>query len=247
MDQEKESCILIVEDELVTAHFIRDVLEGLDYTSCGIAASSSTALELCRKTKPLLVLMDIEIDGEKNGIETAILIIEKWNIPVVFLTAYDDQKIVDEAMKAKPYAYLIKPFDEDDLRVALNVAFNQIKISETFPFREAQKTSNLQNLNVNVIIQKLAALFETKKIFTSPDLSLYKVAGYLEISSHQLSEIINHHMQTSFYQYVRHHRIEEAKKLIMENPEKKLFAFYCLCLYCFLVLFMEWPAERRLL
>jgi DNA-binding LytR/AlgR family response regulator len=114
--------ILIVEDESIVAKDIQFSLNKLGYAVCGIASSSDKAMDLAELEQPDLVLMDIMLKGDINGIETAIKMKEQLAIPVIFLTAYADEATLEKAKTAEPYGYIIKPFKEVDLQTTIEVA-----------------------------------------------------------------------------------------------------------------------------
>ncbi|HMV04713.1 MAG TPA: EAL domain-containing protein [Accumulibacter sp.] len=123
MDTLKEKTrILIVEDEAIIAMDLSQRLEIFGYAVTGIAASGDQALRLCYDTRPDLVMMDIVIRGDKDGIETAALIRGRHDIPVVYLTAYSDLSTLQRARETLPYGYLVKPFRPDDARATIEVA-----------------------------------------------------------------------------------------------------------------------------
>ena len=97
----EETKILIVEDEFIVANDIRNSLHSMGYVVTGIAASGEKAIRKAELEKPALVLMDIMLRGEMNGIEAAKQIHSQFNIPVVFLTAYADPRIIEQAKEAE--------------------------------------------------------------------------------------------------------------------------------------------------
>ncbi|HDQ14896.1 MAG TPA: hybrid sensor histidine kinase/response regulator [Sediminispirochaeta sp.] len=115
--------IQIVEDEGVVALDIRRHLESFGYSVVGIHSSGEEALEKFEEEVPDLVLMDIRLQGEMDGIETARIIKEKYRIPVIMLTAYADEKTVERAKFIEPFGYIIKPFEERELRTNIEMAF----------------------------------------------------------------------------------------------------------------------------
>ena len=114
--------LLVVEDEAIVAMDLREQLVELGYRVCGIASNADRAIELARQHRPDLVLMDIVIKGDRDGVETAEVISRSLHIPVVFLTAYSDASTVERAAKTAPYGYLTKPFQTKELRAAVEVA-----------------------------------------------------------------------------------------------------------------------------
>ena len=114
--------ILVVEDERVVAADIEDALRKLGYTVAGAAASGVSAIRRAVETEPDLVLMDIKLKGQMDGIDAAGEMHDRLGIPVVFLTAYADAEILNRAKKSSPSGYVLKPFDERALRSAVEIA-----------------------------------------------------------------------------------------------------------------------------
>ncbi len=114
--------ILIVEDEAVVALDIERRVRDLGYAVAGTAASAEDALKIAELERPDLVLMDIRLRGIMDGIEAGRQIRSQWGTPVVYLTAHADEATLARAKETAPHGYIIKPFDEQKLRVALEVA-----------------------------------------------------------------------------------------------------------------------------
>lgn len=114
--------ILVVEDESILAFGIQDKLESYGYTVSEIVSSGEEAIEVAEAIKPDLVLMDINLDGEMNGIEASVKIKERVNVPVVYLTAYSDEKTLEKVKITEPFGYIIKPFEDRELRTAVEIA-----------------------------------------------------------------------------------------------------------------------------
>lgn len=123
----KDIGILIVEDESIVAMELQNYIEKLDYTVVDICSSGNNALEVIAKQKIDIVLMDICIKGDMDGIETAMQIKQGHpHIEVIFLTAHLDDYNVDRAVEVDPTAYLSKPFNREELRVSLKIAMHKI-------------------------------------------------------------------------------------------------------------------------
>ena len=120
--------LLVVEDEAIVAMDLREQLIELGYKVCGIASNANRAIELARQHRPDLVLMDIVIKGDRDGVQTAEVINRTLHIPVVFLTAYSDASTVERAAKTTPHGYLTKPFQIKELRAAIEVALYKAAI-----------------------------------------------------------------------------------------------------------------------
>ena len=120
--------ILIVEDESIVAMEIKNYLKRLGLNVVGSASNSKDALNLISKKEINIVLMDICLIGEKDGIETAKIMLQKYpNIQIIFLTAHLDDYNVDRAIEIDPIAYLSKPFNREELKVALKIASKKLE------------------------------------------------------------------------------------------------------------------------
>jgi len=135
--------ILIVEDESVTAMEIEDKLKSLGYRISGIVSTGEEAVELAEKNDPDLVLMDIKLKGELDGIEAAKLIRAEQNIPVVYLTAYADEGMMQRAKTTEPYGYLLKPFEEREVQTQIEIAIYKHTMEE-----ELYKIDKLESIGV---------------------------------------------------------------------------------------------------
>ncbi|HVP94604.1 MAG TPA: response regulator [Methanoregulaceae archaeon] len=116
------SNILIVDDEAIITMQLEERLTAMGYSVVGMAASGEEAISKAKVTKPDLILMDIVMPGKINGIEAAKIITEELDIPVVFVTSYADDTIIEKAKHVRPYGYIVKPFDELGLKAAIEVA-----------------------------------------------------------------------------------------------------------------------------
>jgi len=113
--------VLLVEDDDIIAKIADWRLNNLGYRVCGRAVSGAEAMEMVVKFKPDVVLMDINLRGELDGIETAKMIKKGFNIPVIYVTSHSDGPTVERARETRPDGFIIKPFDDNDLRVAIDL------------------------------------------------------------------------------------------------------------------------------
>jgi PAS domain S-box-containing protein len=117
--------ILVVEDERIVAIDIQQRLQGMGYTVSAIASSGSEAIRKAEEHRPDLVLMDIVIKGKMDGIETAGEMIRRFDLPVVYITAYSDDETLRRAKISGPFGYIIKPFDDRQLQVNIEMAVHK--------------------------------------------------------------------------------------------------------------------------
>lgn len=119
--------IMIVEDEPVISEEIAAIIEDLGYTPAAKTLHAKDVMNNFRLAAPDLVLMDINLGSGKDGIQLAAEIKNEKNIPLIFLTSYSDKAIVDRAKAVNPEGYIVKPFDEKDLQVAIEIAFHRFE------------------------------------------------------------------------------------------------------------------------
>ena len=116
--------ILVVEDEAVVAMTLKMTLMKKGYDVMPIAMSAETALTFTAQYHPHVVLMDIVIRGDKDGIDAASLITDHYHIPIIYTTAYFDDATVERAVATAHVAYLVKPYSDDELFDAIEKALN---------------------------------------------------------------------------------------------------------------------------
>ncbi|MFH0788145.1 MAG: PAS domain S-box protein [Pseudomonadota bacterium] len=171
--------ILIVEDEAIIALDLKSHLEQMGYTVLAQVNSAEKALEFIEQDLPDLVLMDIILKGKMDGIEGADIIRSRWGIPVVFVTAYADQKRLERAKLVYPFGYIIKPFQDNDIRVTIEMALYVSKVDRERrkaekALRESQEyfKAIIQNSSdIILIVDKLGTI-----TYASP--SIERILGY---------------------------------------------------------------------
>jgi PAS domain S-box-containing protein len=153
----RPASILVVEDEAIVARDIQATLGDLGYEVLDTAASCDEAIHRATARCPDLVLMDIRIQGQRDGIETAETLRRRFRVPVVFLTAYADDKTIERAKKAQPYGYLVKPIKSNELRSAVEVALYRHEMDARLRERERWFSTTLRSIGDAVISTDLDA------------------------------------------------------------------------------------------
>jgi two-component system cell cycle sensor histidine kinase/response regulator CckA len=144
--------VLVVEDEGVVARNIQLELNSLGYVVPAIASSGTEALEKAEALHPDLVLMDIVLKGEMDGIEAGKQIRKKHDVPVVYLTAYADDETLQRATATEPYGYLIKPYEERELHSTIQLALSKHKTERMWKEAHHWLTSIIQCIDDAVIV-----------------------------------------------------------------------------------------------
>jgi len=148
--------ILVVEDEAIIARDIKTTLEGLGYVVLPPVATGAQALEAVVAHRPDLVLMDIRIQGDLDGIETAALIGKNDRTPIIYLTSYSDDTTIARATLTGAYGYLLKPFQDRDLRAAIEIALQKRELERQLSERERWFATTLKSIGDAVIATDVA-------------------------------------------------------------------------------------------
>lgn len=135
--------VLIVEDEPIFAEFLTRTLKQFGYLPEIPVSSGEEALEILQTTKIDVVLMDIELEGEMNGIQCAEIITEQIGLPCIYITAFKDSETLEKAIKTEPYGYIVKPMvDEERLDITIKIALSNHKKKQNLQ-KQAQKLDTI--------------------------------------------------------------------------------------------------------
>jgi diguanylate cyclase (GGDEF)-like protein len=157
--------ILIVEDEGIVAQDLMEALTRLGYRISGVASEGTQAVSMAAQLQPELVVMDVSLRGEVDGIQAARMMQEHSHIPIIFLTGHRDSETLQRAVLTGPLGYLIKPFQEDELRCAIEVAIHKHRAELAVREREEalrRSAELLQNLS---LIDELTQLRNRRGFF----------------------------------------------------------------------------------
>jgi two-component system, cell cycle sensor histidine kinase and response regulator CckA len=143
--------IMVVEDESIVAEDMKAMLEGFGYAVPAVAFSGEDAVKKACDTHPDLVLMDIVLKGQMSGVEAVERIRSRCNIPVVYVTAYADEKTVRRAKVTEPFGYLLKPFDAKELQTAIEIALYKHQMEKKLHESEQRLSITLRSIGDAVI------------------------------------------------------------------------------------------------
>ena len=143
--------IMVVEDESIVAEDMKAMLEGFGYTVPAVALSGEEAVKKAFDTHPDLVLMDIVLKGRMSGVEAVERIRSRCNIPVVYVTAYADEKTVRRAKATEPFGYILKPFDARELQTAIEIALYKHQMEKKLHDSEQWLSLTLRSLDDAII------------------------------------------------------------------------------------------------
>ena len=143
--------ILVVEDESIVALHIKSTLESAGYTVPALASSGEEAIQRAADTHPDLVLMDIKLRGPMDGIQAAEQIRTRFNIPVIYLTAFADEATLQRAKITEPFGYLLKPFEEPELQISIEMALHKHQMERRLQESKRWLATTLRSIGDAVI------------------------------------------------------------------------------------------------
>jgi two-component system response regulator LytT len=171
--------ILIVDDEVLIAEYLKDVLQTLDFTSVQLAHDCEEALLMINRKRPDLILLDIRMNRELEGIDIAKILNDEHQIPFIFITAHSDKEIISKALEMSPLGYLIKPFKKMEVFAALNIAMTAIKKKEVdfITFKDGYETVKLLIPDILYVVSEgnyIKIISTTKKYVIRYSLKWFK-------------------------------------------------------------------------
>jgi AmiR/NasT family two-component response regulator len=162
---ERPTRILVADDEHLVATDLALTLGELGYTVVGPAADGEAAVHLARLSVPDLALLDIQMP-KRDGLSAAAELMKELGVPVVILSAYSDAENVDGAQKAGVFGYLVKPVQEDQLRVAIEVAWSRFRL---FIAERSEAESLRRRLEERKVIEQAKWILVSRKGITEPE------------------------------------------------------------------------------
>jgi len=143
--------IMIVEDEKIVAKDIQRMLERIGYVVPAAVSSGTEAIQKAEEAQPDLVLMDIMLKGDMDGVETAEHIRSRFQIPVIYITAYADDRTLNRAKVTEPYGYILKPFHEKELHITIEIALYKDRMERKLRESERWLSTTLKSIGDAVI------------------------------------------------------------------------------------------------
>lgn len=201
--------ILIVEDEALIAMHLKSILEDLDYFVTHVN-SFETAVKYLDLETPQLVLLDINLNKAKDGVDLGHYLLAKGNVPYVYLTSYADKITIDRVNETRPNGYIIKPFKPIDLSTTISVVLNTYKHKNIDVYND--KTTPLE-----IIPYQLKAVVRYINDNVDKKLEVDELTNLTEWTRHHFIKLFTKYLNKSPYQYVLQRKIEKAKSLLIDN------------------------------
>lgn len=202
-----ENKILVVEDELIIAYDIKEILENIGYEAIINITSVEQAIEIIENEKPILVLIDINLKQDKDGTHLGQYLLKRDDIPYIYLTSYYDQETVYQVNNTRPHAYLLKPFKEEELKVTISVVLNNFFHQKIDTKRNEKNTKDPIPYKIRKIVDYINENIEKKiEVKELAELTEWKVDHFIRLFSKYL--------KMTPYQYILDKKIEKSKILL---------------------------------
>jgi DNA-binding LytR/AlgR family response regulator len=206
--------ILVVEDEAIVAKDIATCLKKIGYNVSATLNKGEKVLDFLKEHKPDLILMDIMLSGKMTGIDTSAEVKKKYDIPVVFLTAYADEKTISKAKVTEPYGYVIKPFKEIDLRTSIEMALYKFK-------KEKEKLAGVDSSRFNS-----SSAISREFIYVKSNSRLVKVQNTNILFVEALKDYVIIHTRNE--KYTIHSTMKDIDKKLPEDIFMRVHRSYIL-------------------
>ncbi|HOP64521.1 MAG TPA: response regulator [Spirochaetota bacterium] len=187
--------ILIVEDQPIIALDLEHICKNLGYEVAGIVNSGEESIEFVKNCKPDLVLMDIMLSGEIDGIAAAELIHETLDVPIIYLTAHSDEKSLERANLTGPYGYIVKPIEERELYTSIEIALHRFNMDRILKRSEMKYRALFE--------QSLDSIFITDENAYIIDAN----PSMVELFGFPVKQIIGHRADEFFVEKNEYHNI----------------------------------------
>lgn len=204
--------IVVVEDELLIALDIKEILEEEGYNAIINVTSVDKAIQIIEEINPVLVLIDINLKQDKDGIELGEYLLIKDKIPYIYLTSYHDKLTLDRVKDTRPHGYIVKPFKSVDLITTISIVLNNFK------HNKIDSTRSQEEVNTNIP-------FKIKETITYINNHVYEKIEISELSSitpwkiHHFIRMFTKYVGETPYQYILRRKIKKAEALLTETNQ----------------------------
>ncbi len=205
--------ILVVEDEIITALDLSNIIAELGHEVVGRASDYENALYLAKVELPEMVLVDVSLKGMKDGIQLAQSLREDFDLKIIFVTAFSDGDTIRRAKAYEPDGYIVKPFTKEDVFAAVELT----SVGNTSPQGsrlDSEYAGTKHNAPTGLPPQVLKTVLGYIEKHFNRDLPLSELADLVGLNKDYFSTQFKRSLGTSPYRYIVHQRLEEAKRLL---------------------------------
>ena len=204
--------ILIVEDELLIALDIKNILESEGYDTISNITSVTQAIQMIEEEKLSLVLIDLNLQKKNDGILIGHYLLEKDTIPFIYITANSDKVSLEKAKETRPYGFIVKPFKPADIKTAVSIVLNNHQHKSIDLIRSSEPLKNDVPFRIKEIIN-----YVNKNI--TEKIEIDDLVALTEWKKDHFIKMFNAYMHITPYQYILKIKIDKAKSLIEETNQ----------------------------
>ena len=202
--------VLVVEDELIIAADLERVIRKKGWQPAGICASAHEAVRAIEDDTPDLVLIDINLDGAKEGINVAKYLLKKDTIPYIYITSLSDQLTIDQVKITRPMGFIIKPFKDESVISAMEIALYNHRHKRIDPVRNSANPKSDIPFKLRVVTDYICDNLDKKLVVKD-------LAAMTEWQFHHFIRNFKLYMGTTPYQYILQQKIDKAKSFLVET------------------------------
>ncbi|OYU80320.1 MAG: hypothetical protein CFE23_09640 [Flavobacterium sp. BFFFF1] len=206
----KKPVVLIVEDELIIALDIKEILEEEGYDAIINIVTVDDAIHAVENLNPSIVLIDINLKQDKDGIDLGTYLLEKDKTPFIYITSYSDKTTLERVSETRPYGYIVKPFKSIDIKTTVSIVLNNFKHRNIDVVRQDKEIDTdipfILKKAVNYIAENI-----TEKIKISD------LAKQTRWESQHFNRLFKQYVGVTPYRYILEKKIEKAKVLLTET------------------------------
>lgn len=202
--------ILVVEDESLIALDIKFILEKEGYDVLTNIKTVETAIACIEEHNPDIVLIDINLNQNKDGVDLGTYLLAKDTIPYIYITSYSNKVVLDRVNDTRPHGYIVKPFRADNLITTISVVLNNFKHKNI-------DTLRTENPTKEVIPSKVKNLVEFINVNIDKKLEVDQLLQVTNWTKRHLTRVFMQYLKVSPYQYILSRKIEKSKSLLKET------------------------------
>ena len=202
--------ILIVEDELIIALDIKEILNEEGYDAIINIVNVNDVINAVENLNPSLVLIDINLKQDKDGVDLGTYLLEKDKVPFIYITSYSDKTTLERVNETRPYGYIVKPFKPVDLKTTIPIVLNNFKHRNIDVRRQDKQINN----DIPFIIKQIVSYINNN---INNKIKISDLAKQTKYESQHFDRLFTQYIGTTPYKYIQDKKIEKAKALLIDT------------------------------